>query len=213
MVLQTFIVFEGLDGSGTSTQINLLKDALTKSLGSDKIFITSEPTENETGLFLRRMLKAQFCVNEKTSAYLFAADRCEHIYGKDGIEDQCQNGKIVVSDRYLFSSLAYQNKIFDLTYNLNKDFPLPKYLFFFEIEPEKSLKRVIKRCQENGEQTEIFEKIEIQKKTYEAYQKVLSIYENSESEMQIIRVDASKSVEEIHKFILNVLQNMPIFKR
>ena len=208
MVLQRFIVFEGLDGSGTSTQIELLKNSLKQN-----IFVTAEPTENETGLFLRKMLKAQFSVDSKTQAYLFAADRCEHIYGKNGIIENCQNGKLVISDRYLFSSLAYQAQScgFDLPYKLNKDFPLPQILFFFEVEVEKSLERVMMRCKKTGEQTEIFEKLEIQKKTYEEYQKILSFYEKENPEMKIIRVDASKSIEEIHNFISNIIENMPIF--
>ena len=204
MVLQTFIVFEGLDGSGTSTQIELLKNALEKEKGTDKIFVTAEPTENETGLFLRKMLSGSFKVSEKTASYLFAADRCEHVWGKNGIAENCEQGKITISDRYLFSSLAYQSQScgFDLPYMLNKEFPLPKLLFFFEMPPEKSLERVQNRCQKTGEKTEIYEKIEVQKRTYEAYQNVMRFYEENEKEMQIIRVDASKSIEEIHQFIL-----------
>jgi len=91
MILHNFIVFEGIDGSGTSTQLGILK----KKLG-DKIFATAEPTELPTGLFLRRMLKGEFPVDERTAAFLFAADRCEHIYGKGGITEHVQNGKIAV---------------------------------------------------------------------------------------------------------------------
>ena len=70
MVLQSFIVFEGLDGSGTSTQIKLLQEKLSKN----KTWITAEPTNNETGLFLRKMLKGEIKIHPKTSAYIFATD-------------------------------------------------------------------------------------------------------------------------------------------
>ena len=211
MILQTFIVFEGLDGTGTSTQIKLLQERLDEK----NSFITAEPTDKETGLFLRKMLKGEIAVTPKTAAYMFAADRCEHVYGQNGIVENCEKGKIVISDRYFFSSLAYQS--FDcgetLPYELNKNFPLPKYLFFFEIEPEKSLERVIKRSKQTGEQVEIYEKIEIQKKTYEAYQKVMTFYSKEEfSQMKIIRIDASLSIDEIHKKIWSIVQEMPILK-
>ena len=104
MMLKNFIVFEGIDGSGTTTQIKKLAERFPK----EKVFVSAEPTKNETGLFLRRMLKGEFSVNEKTASFLFAADRCEHLYGKNGILEQIQNGKIALSDRYFFSSLAYQ---------------------------------------------------------------------------------------------------------
>ena len=151
MVLKNFIVFEGIDGSGTSTQIKKLVES------NPNVFIaTAEPTTNETGKFLRRMLCGEFSVDEKTASYLFAADRCEHIFGKDGIESLIKNGKTVVSDRYFFSSLAYQSVSCgkDLPRLLNSPFPLPEYLFYFKIDPEISLKRVDSR---NG-QKEIYEK-------------------------------------------------------
>ena len=83
MVLQSFIVFEGLDGSGTSTQIKLLQEKISEQ----KAWFTAEPTNNETGLFLRKMLKGEIKIHPKTSAYMFATDRCEHINGKNGIQE------------------------------------------------------------------------------------------------------------------------------
>ena len=100
MILKNFIVFEGIDGAGTSTQIKRLVDS-----NAEKFFATAEPTTGETGKFLRRMLGGEFHVDEKTNAYLFAADRCEHIYGADGVIEKINSGKTVVSDRYFFSSM------------------------------------------------------------------------------------------------------------
>ena len=149
MVLKNFIVFEGIDGAGTSTQI---KKLVEKDPG--KYIATAEPTGGATGKFLRQMLAGEFKVDERTNAYLFAADRCEHIFGKGGVQELCNSGKIVVSDRYFFSSLAYQSVScgLELPMLLNSPFPLPEYLFFFEINPEISLARVNKR---NG-QKEIY---------------------------------------------------------
>ena len=200
MILKNFIVFEGIDGAGTSTQIKKLVEHDTT-----RFVPTAEPTTNETGKFLRRMLGGEFSVDEKTNAYLFAADRCEHIFGKGGVQELCESGKIVVSDRYFFSSMAYQSVSCgeELPKLLNSPFPLPEYLFYFVINPEISLGRVNAR----GEHKEIYETIEKQKKIAAQYEKVISEYEKNAGEtgMKIIRIDATKDIETISKEIWDVL--------
>ena len=197
MVLKNFIVFEGIDGAGTSTQIKKLVEK-----DPERFVATAEPTSGPTGKFLRRMLAGEFHVDEKTNAYLFAADRCEHIFGKGGVKELCDSGKTVVSDRYFFSSLAYQSVScgLELPMLLNSTFPLPEYLFFFEINPEISLKRVTAR----NESKEIYENLDAQKKIAALYEKVISMYESDSSkreEMKIIRIDATKSIPEISRII------------
>ena len=199
MILKNFIVFEGIDGAGTSTQIKKICEK-----NPQKFFQTAEPTSLETGKFLRRMLGGEFSVDEKTNSFLFAADRAEHLYGKNGIIEQINNGKTVISDRYLFSSLAYQSISCgeELPKLLNSAFPLPEILFFFEIDPEISLKRVDSR----NEKKEIYEKIETQKKIAMEYEKIISEYENNPScTMKIIRIDATKSIEEISETISKII--------
>ena len=199
MILKNFIVFEGIDGAGTSTQINRICGK-----NPQKFFQTAEPTSLETGKFLRKMLGGEFSVDEKTNSFLFAADRAEHLYGKNGIIEQINNGKTVISDRYLFSSLAYQSISCgeELPKLLNSTFPLPEILFFFEIDPEISLKRVDSR----NEKKEIYEKIETQKKIAMEYEKIISEYENNPScGMKIIRIDATKSIEEISETISKII--------
>lgn len=200
MVLENFIVFEGIDGAGTSTQIKKLVES-----NPEKYVATAEPTTNETGKFLRRMLAGEFKVDEKTSSYLFAADRCEHIYGEKGVINMLKQGKTVVSDRYFFSSLAYQSVSCgkELPRLVNSPFPLPEYLFYFDINPEISLARVTSR----GEKTEIYEQIDMQKKTAALYEEVISEYEADKSSgMKVIRVDATKSIEEVAGFIADCLK-------
>ena len=199
MILKNFIVFEGIDGAGTSTQIKKICEK-----NPQKFFQTAEPTSLETGKFLRRMLGGEFSVDEKTNSFLFAADRAEHLYGKNGIIEQINNGKTVISDRYLFSSLAYQSISCgeELPKLLNSTFPLPEILFFFEIDPEISLKRVDSR----NEKKEIYEKIETQKKIAMEYEKIISEYENNTyCTMKIIRIDATKSIEEISEAISKII--------
>lgn len=202
MVLKNFIVLEGIDGAGTSTQIKRLVQS-----NPEKYIATAEPTGGPTGKFLRQMLAGDFKVDERTNAYLFAADRCEHIFGKGGVKELCEAGKVVVSDRYFFSSLAYQSVScgLELPQLLNSPFPLPEYLFYFDINPEISLARVNNR---NGKK-EIYENLEAQKKIAALYEKVITMYENDaklREEMKIIRIDASKSIEEISHKILEILE-------
>lgn len=198
MILKNFIVLEGIDGAGTSTQIKKLIEK-----NPERFSATAEPTGTETGKFLRKILGGDISVNEKTAAYLFAADRCEHLYGAGGVIEQLENGKTVVSDRYFFSSLAYQSVTCgeELPRMLNSPFPLPEYLFYFQIDPEISLKRVDSR----NEKKEIYEKIDMQKKTAALYDAVISEYEANPDGMKIIRIDASKTIEEIEKEIAGIL--------
>ncbi len=194
MILKNFVVFEGIDGAGTSTQIKMLQNRSD----AERFFFTAEPTKSETGKFLRKMLKGDVKLDAQTSAFLFAADRSEHLYGKgedSALVEKAESGKIVVSDRYLFSNIAYQSVTCgeELPKLLNSVFPLPEILFFFEINPEISLKRVDSR----GER-EIYEQIDYLKKTESQYEKVISEYESKNTEMKIVRLDASKSIEEVY---------------
>ena len=195
MVLKNFIVFEGIDGAGTSTQIKKLVES-----NPEKYLATAEPTSGETGKFLRRMLGGEFKVDEKTNAFLFAADRCEHIYGKNGVIEEINAGKTVVSDRYFFSSMCYQSISCgeELPAMLNSQFPLPEILFFFDIDPEISLARVNSR----NEKKEIYEKIDLQKKIAAQYEKIISHYEkDTDCGMKVVRINASLSIEEIAETI------------
>lgn len=202
MILKNFIVFEGIDGSGTSTQMKILAKKIPE------IITTAEPTKNETGKFLRRMLGGEFSVDERTNAFLFAADRCEHLYGKNGIIELTNQGKIVVSDRYFFSSMAYQSASCgqELPALLNSTFPLPQILFYFVINPEISLSRVNAR---NGKK-EIYEKLELQNKIAQMYEKVISEYEKNSCEngMKVIRIDATKSISQISEQIYSEIKSL-----
>ena len=205
MILKNFVVFEGIDGAGTSTQINALKARAE----ADRFFFTTEPTDSPTGKFLRTMLKGDVTLDPRTSAYLFAADRAEHLWGTSGtncgIERLCAQGKIVVSDRYLFSSLTYQSVSCgeELPRLLNSPFPLPQLLFFFKINPETSLKRVDGR----GER-EIYEKLDFLTATEERYEKLMDEYRSKATGMKIITLDASKTKEEVSKDIWAELKNL-----
>ena len=97
-----FIVFEGIDGAGTTTQLGLLKQwAAARPAGSGGMFFTQEPTEGPVGLLLRQILSKKTEVpDEKAMALLFAADRADH---QQAIAGHLSQGVHVLSDRYLLS--------------------------------------------------------------------------------------------------------------
>ena len=196
MILKKFVVFEGIDGAGTSTQMRLLAE---RDSGK-KIAFTAEPTERPTGKFLRQILAGKEKVSPQTAAYLFAADRAEHLWGQGGIVDQTKNGLTVVSDRYLFSNLAYQGVTCgeDLPKTLNSPFPLPQLLFFFDISAQKSLERVEKR----GEAKEIYENEKFLNDTASRYRAIIDQYKKLEnSGMRIVELDATLPKEKISDLI------------
>ena len=170
---------------------------------------TAEPTTLSTGRFLRSVLRRDEKLTPETTAFLFAADRQEHVYGSGGIVESCTSGKLVISDRYVFSSLAYQSITCgeELPRKLNQDFPLPEYLFFFGITPQASLKRIEKR-----DVTEIYEKKDFLEATARQYEKIISYYETLQTGMHIIRLDATESIEKLSEKIWTVLQEMPILQ-
>ena len=198
MVLHGFIVLEGIDGAGTSTQIKRLVQS-----NPEKYIATAEPTGGPTGKFLRQMLAGDFKVDERTNAYLFAADRCEHIFGMGGVKVLCEAGKVVVSDRYFFSSLAYQSQECgeELPKMLNSHFPLPEILFYFTIDPAVSLKRIIGR-----DTTEIYEKEDFLRETERLYKAVMEDFKKNAPEMKIVEIDATLPVEKVSEIIETTLK-------
>lgn len=190
MILKRFVVFEGIDGAGTSTQIEILK----KNPLAENFFFTAEPSEGATGIFLRKILAGKAEVSPETATYLFAADRAEHLWGKGGIKDHAESGKIVVCDRYIFSSLAYQGATCgeSIPKTINSPFPLPEMLFFFGIGAEDSMSRIERR----GQNLEIYESRDMLTKTAERYRKIISEYK-SQDEMKIVELDATLPREKI----------------
>ena len=107
-ILQRLIVLEGLDGAGTTTQMRLLSERLTRD--GKPHAATWEPTDGPIGQLLRSILARDTRAHPRSIALLYAADRNEHLYAPViGMEARAKKGEIVICDRYLFSSLAYQS--------------------------------------------------------------------------------------------------------
>ncbi|MBQ3063511.1 MAG: dTMP kinase [Clostridia bacterium] len=154
-----FIVFEGIDGCGKSTQLRMLCDKLT-TIGRS-VVATAEPTDSKTGRMLREALSGKDARSATEMAALFTLDRIHHNVGAGGIAETLAAGKDMISDRYYYSSLAYQGSLTDYEWvrRMNCDCPdirKPDLCIFLDMEPKAALARVGKR----GEVTEIYEKEE-----------------------------------------------------
>ena len=200
-ILDNYWVLEGLDGAGTTTQLHLLE----KDLVSMKVpaFITNEPTENPTGKLIRRFLSGELPASQSTIAYAFATDRDDHLNNPEyGILKHLSDGEVVISDRYFFSSIAYQSIGFDpeAVLMLNSRFPFPRYIIYIDTPVDACIARIEAR----GNDKEIYEKKSYQTQVHENYEKCFS---NLPSGCRLIRIDGTLSIEEIHSIILKEMKN------
>lgn len=171
-----FVVFEGLDGSGTSTQL----ERIGRWLGCVTTF---EPTNGPIGSLIREQLKEVSFSNE-TMALLFAADRKEH---NKQIKRWLADNRTVVCDRYIYSSLAYQKALgvnADLLYKINEDFIKPDVLIYFKIDVDICINRIKDRDKDT------FENVGVQTYVKDEYEKVLVNYPHN-------IVDASRPEQEV----------------
>ena len=152
-----FIVFEGLDGAGTTTQCRLLGEWL-ESQGR-RVHQTAEPSDGPIGRMIRRVLREEQMgadgarMNARSIAGLFAADRADHL--KSEIEPALARGEDVICDRYVHSSLAYQGVETDLDWvaSLNSVMPPPDLILFVDVPVEVASQRRASRA----EDAEIYE--------------------------------------------------------
>ena len=197
--LKNFWVLEGLDGAGTTTQLKNLEKYLADK--GTKVFRTAEPTIYETGKFIRRVLGGEVVVPQSTIAYLFAADRDNHINNPEyGIKAHLVEDEIVISDRYFFSSFAYQSIGFDgeTVKMLNSRFPYPEYVLYVDTPVEDCISRIEGR----GNDKEIYEKYDYQIKVRENYE---SIFSTLPAGCRLISVDGRLSREEIFSTLVREL--------
>ncbi len=200
-ILPGFIVFEGLDGAGTTTQARELVRFLTDT--GTRAEFTCEPTDYLTGTTIRRLLVGPEFVQPWTLALLFAADRHEHLERPEtGIRARCREGVTVVSDRYLFSSIAYQGAFVEsaAVERLNHGFPLPQHLIFIDTPQDEASRRLAGRGARDT-----LEQNEVQVRVAARYRTVVDAFAH-QSEMLVHTIDGTQTREQVFRDILQALE-------
>lgn len=194
--LGKFIVFEGLDGSGQTTQVSHLRNFLSSK--GINIVSTKEPTiDSGAGRRIREILDEKEKIEPLELQKLFVQDRREHLGNL--IIPALKEGKWVISDRYFFSTFAFGSSDslgLEQLIKLNNDFLLPDLTILLKVRPEICVDRIEKR----GEGIKLFEKREKLAKVWETYKILPDRFPN----MHVI--DGEKSIEEIRNQIKNIIK-------
>ena len=200
-----FITIEGTDGVGKSTQIALLVDYLKKK--GLEVVLTREPGGTAIGEKIRDILldAENKKMTAETEAFLYAASRAQHV--DEVILPALEQGKVVVCDRFIDSSFAYQGFArgigVDFVENINKHAVakcMPDITFFFNLEPEKGIFR--KEASKTLDRIEN-EKMDFHCNVYNGYKELLKKYPE-----RIKRIYAGRSVDDVHKQVVEIISRI-----
>jgi len=189
------IAFEGIDGAGKTTQAALLSDALTAA--GETVILSKEPTDGPWGRKIRESAQTgRLPLDEELNAFI--EDRKEHVANL--IQPSLDEGKIVILDRYFYSTIAYQGArgkdIPELVTAMNKIAPQPDIVLLLDVEPGGGLTRI---SDSRNETPNAFERAD-------SLAKARSIFNDLANESTIIRViDGSRPIETVHTTILRLL--------
>lgn len=201
-----FITFEGPDGSGKSTQIKYLQKHFDE-LGMETVF-TREPGGTSIGEKLRRIIldKNNSEMSDMTEALLYAASRAQHVH--ELIKPALESNKVVVCDRFIDSSIAYQGygrNLGDCVRTINElaiEGCMPDITFLMDLPPEIGKSRL----REGHEDRLELEQLEFHNKVFEGYKEIAKIYPK-----RFVLIDACRNKGEIKADILRhvdeLLQN------
>ena len=196
-----FITFEGCEGSGKSSIAKMLKEELENA--NIPCLFTREPGGTPISEKIRNIILDPSTpeMTSRTEALLYAASRSQHTAEK--IIPALEEGKIVICDRYLESSLAYQGaarelgigNIFDI--NIFGGAIEPDYVLFFDIPPQESLKRIKNRN---------FDRLE--KEELEFHEKVYNYFKSQINRNNFISIDATKPIDEVLSKVLKIIYSI-----
>ncbi|MFL5318663.1 MAG: dTMP kinase [Myxococcaceae bacterium] len=190
-----FIVLEGLDGAGTTTQAERLGQMLRKQ--GRKVLITREPSDGPLGLLIRQALTGRLGMpggkgplSQQTLALMFAADRMDHLEAQ--VHPALQAGVTVICDRYLLSSLAYQGATVPMEWvnELNREATSPDLTLFVGVDVETASKRRAIR----GGDPELFDADEKQAKIREQYAEAIKLLQKKE---RIVHIDGTAGIDDV----------------
>ena len=201
-----FIVLEGLDGAGTTTQAERLASALRAE--GHSVLTTREPSDGPIGTLIRQALTGRLVLPggagplaSETLALLYAADRTDHL--KARVLPALEAGQIVISDRYVLSSLAYQGASLSMAWvEAANGYAVPPDLtLFVHVSPAVAAKRRAAR----GGAKELFEEDALQRRIARQYEEAIRRREGQEN---IVRIDGEQSVEAVTDAALEQIHSM-----
>ncbi|MFD2444332.1 dTMP kinase [Bacillus sp. CGMCC 1.16607] len=197
MNMGVFITIEGPEGAGKTTVISMV--AKTLEAQGYKVLLTREPGGIEIAEKIRSVIldKSHTSMDPRTEALLYAAARRQHLMEK--VEPALQNGMIVLCDRFVDSSLAYQGYArglgMDEVFSINQfaiGERMPNLTIYFDIDPEIGLERISQHQNREINRLDL-ENLEFHEKVREGYQLLLDKFPE-----RIKKVDASQSVESVY---------------
>lgn len=198
-----FIVFDGMDGTGKTTQIHLLAEHLRRE--NIAVAVTAEPSESEDGKRLRRALSGEEPANNSRLAALFLLDRIGH---NAEIERWLSEGKTVISDRYYYASMAYQGQgdCFDWVARMNLECPhirRPDGCILLDMSPADSMARI--RAGRTADELEIYETVAQQEDIRARFSRVAAYLADRDL---IFTVNAAGTVEEVAARVLEAYERI-----
>jgi len=195
----TFIVFEGLDGSGQTTQAELLKEFLEKR--KKEVLLTKEPTEGsektKVAPEIQKILNGEIEATDKNLQGLFIEDRKLHLEGQ--IKPALKEGKVVISDRYKYSTIAYgaANGVSkEWLEKKQEDFLEPDLTILLNVSPEVCIDRIKGR----GENITIFEKKKRLDDIWEVYKEL-----SDEYNMEVVDGNSDASIKKVARRVQSVV--------
>lgn len=200
-----FIVFEGIDGSGKTTQARMLAEYLQGQ--GRKAVLTAEPTSLPTGRALREALSGKVAKSECQMAVMFVDDRIEHnIHPTQGIRALTESGVDVICDRYYYSTLAYQGQSTDYEWVKAMNLACPEILkpdvcIYVDLLPEQSLERIRK----GRDSVEIYENVETLTRVREQF---LSVIRDIGDTDNIRIVEGYRTPNEVFADIKDIIEKM-----
>ena len=200
-----FLAFEGIDGSGKSTQIGLLHQRLLEEKRT--VFSTCEPSPGPVGAKIRQILTGRIKADSCVIAALFAADRLDHLLNEqDGIAAKVEEGITVLTDRYYFSSYAYHSVDVPMEWVIqmneeSRKILKPDLTIFIDIDADTAMDRITR----NRSTRELFEKKSMLEKVRDNYKKAFERFEQQE---KVLVVDGSQDPERIRQLIWNEVRKL-----
>ncbi len=207
MLKKLFIAFEGIDGSGKSTQVKLLTEHLQNA--GHKVYATCEPTDSPIGAMIRNIFNHKMEADHRTIAGLFVADRLDHLLNKtNGVLKKLDEGFTVITDRYYFSSYAYHGTHMSLDWviaanALSADLLRPDLNIYIDISPEISMTRL----SSGRSSMELYETVENLRKVRETY---LEAIDRLKFEEHVFVTDGNRSPELIAADIWNEVSQLAV---